>query len=222
MRKIYNPLGFSKGYNFALWFIFGGAMLGCMYQIPPELCNISSDTYFTVCLARIQFLNFRENFCPYDTSKTTGAAPGECYYYTNFTRYKVGILLHLGGILPAGIIAVLQFTPVIRHRRIILHRIGGYIALFLYLVSIVGALMIARRAFGGGLDVQSGIGALSIAVTGSFIISYVNIRRLQIEQHRTWMLRGWFYVSFLHTIHSICIEDSLTWQLRLLRLLHCA
>ena len=28
MPKLYNPIGFQKGYNCSLWFIFGGALLG--------------------------------------------------------------------------------------------------------------------------------------------------------------------------------------------------
>lgn len=28
VRKIYNPIGFQKGYNFILFFIFAGALLG--------------------------------------------------------------------------------------------------------------------------------------------------------------------------------------------------
>jgi hypothetical protein len=90
---------------------------------------------------------------------------------------------------------VFQFTPFIRHKAIILHRIGGYAALLLWLVGTVGAFMIARHAFGGGLDVQAWIGVMGIGITTCFVISYINIKRLQIEQHRAWMLRGWFYVS---------------------------
>lgn len=122
------------------------------------------------------------------------AAPGECYWYENFTRYKVGILLHLAGILPATILVVFQFTPFIRHRFIILHRIGGYAAILLYIVSLVGALMIARHAFGGGLEVQVWVWFVGIGVLVCFVLAYINIKRLQIEQHRAWMLRGWFYV----------------------------
>lgn len=44
-RKIYNPLGFKKFYNFVLFFIFGGALLG-----------------FT--LARFQYLSFDHGLCP--------------------------------------------------------------------------------------------------------------------------------------------------------------
>ncbi|XP_014553121.1 hypothetical protein COCVIDRAFT_40834 [Bipolaris victoriae FI3] len=88
-RRVVNPLGFIKVYNFWLYIIFGGAL-----------------TDFV--LARFSYLNFSHNFCPADGSSESGnsAAPGECYYYLNFTQYKVGILLHLGGILPASLIAV--------------------------------------------------------------------------------------------------------------------
>jgi hypothetical protein len=29
--KIYTSVGFKKGYNFILWFIFGGAVVGCKF-----------------------------------------------------------------------------------------------------------------------------------------------------------------------------------------------
>jgi hypothetical protein len=89
----------------------------------------------------------------------------------------------------------MQFTPFIRQRWIVVHRITGYLAMLLYTISLVGALMIARHAFGGGLDIQVWIGFVGIGVLVCFIISYINIKRLQIDQHRAWMLRGWFYVS---------------------------
>jgi hypothetical protein len=175
-RKIYNPIGFSKAYNFILWFIFAGALFG-------------------FALARFMYLNFNGQFCPSTPSPGNSAAPGECYYYTNFTRDRVGIMLHLAGILPASILVCLQFTPFIRHKWILIHRISGYLAVLLYVVSLVGALMIARHAFGGGMDVQVWVGFVGIGVLVCFILAIVNVKRLQIEQHRAWMLRGWFYVS---------------------------
>ncbi|EUC45625.1 hypothetical protein COCMIDRAFT_94973 [Bipolaris oryzae ATCC 44560] len=190
-RKVANPLGFTKTYNFWLYFVFGGALLG-------------------FSLARLQYLGFSSKFCPAAGPSSTGnsAAPGECYYYLNFNRFKVGILLHLGGVLPAGMIAVMQFTPVIRHRWLTLHRIGGYASLLLYLISLVGALMIIRHAFGGGLDVQSSLGALGFTTLGCFIISYINVKKLQIEQHRAWMLRGWFYAGCIITTRIIMIISA--------------
>lgn len=106
-------------------------------------------------------------------------------------------MLHLAGILPASVLAVVQFTPFVRHKWIIIHRISGYSVVLLYTVSLAGALMIARHAFGGGLDVQVWVGLVGIGVLVCFILAIINVKRLQIEQHRAWMLRGWFYVSHI-------------------------
>ncbi|PGH05402.1 hypothetical protein GX51_02926 [Blastomyces parvus] len=43
-RKVYNPVGFSKGYNFILFFIFAGELMG-----------------FT--LTRLQYLDYYAIFC---------------------------------------------------------------------------------------------------------------------------------------------------------------
>lgn len=96
--------------------------------------------------------------------------------------------------MPAAFLATLQFVPAIRHKIILFHRINGYIIILLVLVANAGALMIARHAFGGGMDVQAAVGVLAILTTGSLVLAFVNIKRLQIEQHRAWMLRAWFYV----------------------------
>jgi hypothetical protein len=53
--------------------------------------------------------------------------------------------------------------------------------------------MIARRAFGGGVETQAAVGSLVILTTISGAMVYYNIKRLQIEQHRAWMLRAMFY-----------------------------
>ncbi|KAL5388625.1 hypothetical protein PMIN06_003051 [Paraphaeosphaeria minitans] len=185
--KVYNPLGFAKAYNFILWFIFAGALFG-----------------FT--LARFMYLNFGGVFCPSGGSNgMVGAAPGECYWYRTFDWYKAGIILHLAGILPACILVVLQFTPAIRHKAIIVHRVSGWLAMLLWTVSVVGALMIARRAFNGGIDTQAWIGLVGFGSTICFVLSIWNIKKLQIEQHRAWMLRGWFYAGSIITNRIILI-----------------
>jgi len=170
MRKLYNPIGFTKGYNFTLFFIFAGAMVG-----------------FT--LARFQYLSYNGILCGED------AQSFDCYYYDKSTVEKAGIIMHLATILPAGFLACFQFVPAIRHKVILFHRINGYVILLLSLVGTAGALMIARHSFGGGLDVQVVVGVLTIAFIGSLGLSYYNVKRLQLEQHRAWMLRAWFYVS---------------------------
>ncbi|KAK0101807.1 hypothetical protein ONS95_006957 [Cadophora gregata] len=201
VRKVYRPLGFQKGYNFPLCksspqqtiqmltksvIIFGGAMLG-----------------FT--LARFSYLNIGGSS---SSSFKNGSAPGEWYNYRS-SHYRIGITLHLVTIIPAGFLAVFQFIPVIRHKLLLFHRLNGYLLLLLSLLGNIGALMIARRAFGGGLDVQSAVGLLAIITEVSLAMAYVNIKRLQIDQHRAWMLRAWFYFGVIITTRIIMILAAL-------------
>jgi uncharacterized membrane protein len=94
----------------------------------------------------------------------------------------------------AGLLVILQFTPAIRQKWRLVHRINGYIIVFLALIANAGAIMIAREAFGGTLATQSWVGALFILTTVGLGLAIYNIKMLQIDQHRAWMLRTWFYV----------------------------
>ena len=40
-------------------------------------------------------------------------------------------------------------------------------------------------------------------------MAYYNIKRLQIEQHRAWMLRTWFYAGSIITLRLIMILSAL-------------
>lgn len=188
VRRLAASIGFSKTYSFVLWFIFSGALLGFV-------------------LARSAYLNFYGVFCSGGGSAASQlhAAPGECYYYLNFDRYYVGIRIHLFAIILASFLVLFQFVPAIRHKFRLFHRINGYLVVLLVLVSHAGAIMIAKVAFGGTLATQMWVGTLAIVTTLALVLAWVNIKRLQIDQHRAWMLRAWFYVrisSFLHAIGS--------------------
>jgi uncharacterized membrane protein len=173
------------------------------------LCSFPLTAAIIVALARVMYLDFDGQYCPAVARNSfNGAAPGECYYYRNFLRYKAGILLHLAGILPASVIAVVQFTPFIRKRWIMVHRICGYLAIVLYVISLVGVFMIARRALGGSIDVQAWCGFVGIGVLVCFVLSVYNIKKLQIEQHRAWMLRGWFYVCGNLSYPRVTIDST--------------
>jgi hypothetical protein len=56
-------------------------------------------------------------------------------------------------------------------------------------------MMMIRHAFGGNLASQSLVGTLFVITTVGLGLAYYNIKMLQIDQHRAWMLRTWFYVS---------------------------
>jgi uncharacterized membrane protein YozB (DUF420 family) len=64
----------------------------------------------------------------------------------------------------------------------------------------IGALMVARVAFGGDLSTQAVVGLLAILTIGSLIMAYINIKRLQLDQHRAWMLRAWVYVGIFQNL----------------------
>lgn len=177
MQPSFNSLGFTKGYNLALFSLLVGSLFGFV-------------------LARFSYLDFHGILCRPDGTidASNNAAPGECFYLLRYP-YKVGMILHLSSILPAAFLACFQFIPIIRHRALIWHRASGYIIVILSPISVIGALMITRHAFGGGLDAQAAIGALGILFLCATGLAYYNIKRLQIEQHRAWMLRAWVYVS---------------------------
>lgn len=174
-RKIYNPIGFSKGYNFVLWFMFAGAMFG-------------------FALSRTMFLDYYGVYCNPNGSAGQGAGPGECFSYSKKEIYQVGIKLHLYTIIPAGILVVFQFVPFIRYNAILFHRLNGYVVIILAIIGTVGAILIAPVSFGGSLAIRGWVGALSIMFMGALVLAVWNIKTLQLEQHRAWMLRAWFYV----------------------------
>jgi len=63
--------------------------------------------------------------------------------------------------------------------------------------------MIAPASFGGGLAVRGWVGLLAIMAVTSLALAIYNIKRLQIDQHRAWMLRAWFYVSVIQTVFAV-------------------
>ena len=173
LAAIPRSFGFTKTYNFILYFILAGALFG-------------------FSLSRFMYLNINGIFCNPD-SKVGNSLPGNCYYYDK-GRDRVGILLHLGAILPASILVVFQFMPIIRHKFLIFHRISGYIILLLTLVSTAGVFMILRNAFAGAIEVQTAGGLANIMLITCLSLGYYNVKKLQLEQHRAWMMRGWVMV----------------------------
>ena len=99
--------------------------------------------------------------------------------------------MHLFGAILGGLLASFQFIPIIRYKFMLFHRINGYISMLLFLVGNAGAFMIIRRSVGGEISAQTATGTLGVLTTTSLVLAYINIKRLQIDQHRAWMLRAW-------------------------------
>jgi Predicted membrane protein (DUF2306) len=135
------------------------------------------------------------------------ASPGE-WYYLSQGHCGFGLVLHLVTVLPAGLLMGWQFIPSIRQRFYTFHRINGYTVVILIVLSNAGALMIARRSFGGGLDVQAAVGSLAVLSSVAIGMAMWNIWYLQIDQHRAWMLRTVFYMGTIITSRIIQIATA--------------
>lgn len=172
-RKFRHAVGFTKTYNLCLFILTAGALFGFV-------------------LARLEYLNIDGIYCkPGDN----GALPGECLLYSRPSVERIGIILHLGGILPAGFLVCFQFVPKIRQKIILAHRINGYAVLLLSIMGTVGALMIARKAVGGSIQSQTILGVYSFYFLGCLAMGYISVKRREIPRHRAWMLRAWVSVS---------------------------
>jgi uncharacterized membrane protein len=170
--------------NCPLGFIFGGALVGFI-------------------LARLQYLDIDGRFCPpVPASDGSSGMAAACYWVVRFTRYRVGMIMHLSTSLPAGLIAVFQFMPATR-RFVLYHRTAGYIAITLAFVGNIGALILTETAMGGDLATRTLMGTISLATTITLALAVYNIRRAQLDLHRAWMLRSWSYLGFIVTLRLI-------------------
>lgn len=177
VRRIYNPLGFHRGYNFPLWIIFGLGALG-------------------FCASRAMYLD-------YDGTYKDAKVPIGDWEYQSHGRGRVGMLMHLAAVIPIGFLLPWQFLPIIRYKFILFHRINGYLLILLLFVCDTGAILVGPGALGGTIETRLLIGVLTISTVGSAVLAYVNIKRLQIDQHRAWMLRCWAYAFNIISLRLI-------------------
>ncbi|KAF9880619.1 hypothetical protein CkaCkLH20_01661 [Colletotrichum karsti] len=177
--KVYKFFGFNHGYNFPLWVIFAGGMLG-------------------FSLSRLKDLDYDGHF-----KRDFALVPGYWYYFRD-GHYRYGMLIHLASVLPAGVLMVFQFTPVIRHKFLSFHRINGYVVLLLCLISNFSAFVVIRHKQGGHrANTQTVETLMGIMTTVGIVLAWWNIRRKQIDQHRAWMLRTMFYMGITITARLI-------------------
>jgi len=113
----------------------------------------------------------------------------DAIHYTPGVK-RIGIILHLAGILPGGFLVCFQSVLVVRYKLIIFHRLNSYLLIRLFLIPQAGAYKIIPIAAGGSPPTQISIGVLGTAVTTAIVLAYYNIKRLQIDQHRAWMQRA--------------------------------
>lgn len=113
--------------------------------------------------------------------------------------------MHLIGAIAGGFLACFQFIPIIRYKAILFHRLNGYAAIILLLIGNAGAYMIMTVSMGGQTTFQLWIGLVGAMITIGFILAIFNIKRLQIDQHRAWMLRVWTWAASIATLRLILL-----------------
>ncbi|EED18136.1 conserved hypothetical protein [Talaromyces stipitatus ATCC 10500] len=167
--------GFTKKYNFWLFSIFGFFM-----------------AFF--CFARLKYLS--------TSVLEAELTPGDWFWFHDGILH-IGFMLHLATMLPAGLLMILQFVPRIRYKFMLFHRLNGYVVIILALIGNVTAMIIARRAFGGDMGSQTCTGFLALASTVAMALAWWNIRCLQIDLHRAWMLRAMFWMGSIVSTRAI-------------------
>lgn len=125
-----------------------------------------------------------------------GAAPGECFYFLGLWPARLGLLVHLALILPASLLACMQFVPRIRRRAARVHRVGGRVSMVLALIGAAGALPTMPNAFGGDLPSQVAGYLMTFVFVGTQLAAYWHIKHRRVDQHRAWMMRSWSYVGY--------------------------
>jgi hypothetical protein len=154
-----------------------------------------------------------EQYLDYERYIKKFANPTDAIYYRKGSTkpaLRYGLLIHLATILPAGFLVVFQFVPIIRHKVILFHRINGYICLILLFVSNAGAFALMPAFLDYDAFGQISVGVLGVSTCICAILAYVNIKRLQIDQHRAWILRTWVYAASVISLRIIQIAAQHT------------
>lgn len=126
------------------------------------------------------------------------------YYSFRIPLNKLFLWLHLITVLPSGLLAVFQFVPGIRARAMSFHRTAGKIINVLAFVSTACAWGMARVSYGGDLTIQAGTYLVGVMILWSTVASWRAIRRLQIDEHRIWLIRAWSYQTCIMTLR-LCL-----------------
>ncbi|QRV87523.1 hypothetical protein RhiJN_15541 [Ceratobasidium sp. AG-Ba] len=101
-------------------------------------------------------------------------------------------------------IALPQFIPAIRRRKIILHRINGYIVFFTLIPGSVAGSIVARRAFGGDLNSEAAYYTLGFMIGPAGMLG-IYFARVNVALHREWMLRTMSYSGSVITARIITL-----------------
>ncbi|KAH7226131.1 hypothetical protein BKA60DRAFT_176757 [Fusarium oxysporum] len=185
MAALKSRLGFTNTTSFVLFCIFGGIL-------------------FLFSTLQFRLMDIDGFFCK---EGDPSSVPGECYVFQKPGLMRSGMLLHLATFLPAGALVCFQFIPALRRPKYIkFHHVNGYVVLVLSALGTVAALIIESKAMGGIFSNRIGTWTLATLVTTATVKGYVSIKNKEIEKHRAWMLRAWFWATSIITMRVILIS----------------
>ncbi|PHH52613.1 hypothetical protein CFIMG_008411RA00001 [Ceratocystis fimbriata CBS 114723] len=177
-------LGFKQRYNRNMFHLFGGITA-------------------LFAAANLQFID-QDHMCPSNPSQQYGVA-GTCFYEERHPRVRKAMAIHLACILPAALLACLQFIPAIRQRHLFAHRIFGRINLALSFVSTISNFAMSGEALGGTMASLTITWTMGILFLWCLAMGYYHAKNHRIEQHRIWMFRAWVYVGSIITTRPLTV-----------------
>jgi len=90
---------------------------------------------------------------------------------------------------------------------VLIHRLNGYGVLFCLIVGNISGSIVARRSFGGELNVQSAYMLLGVMILYSGVLGIYNVKK-DTRSHRKWMLRLVTYFSVVVSARIIMAAAS--------------
>ncbi|TVY15809.1 hypothetical protein LARI1_G005798 [Lachnellula arida] len=84
---------------------------------------------------------------------------------------------------------------------------GGFrkVGMQVHLWSVIPAIAMANRSFGGTVDTQCFTGMLAISTSVSVYKAWTSIRELKIDSHREWVLRTWAYTGSILSLRIVMV-----------------
>ncbi|CAF3522936.1 unnamed protein product [Fusarium graminearum] len=165
--------------------------------------ELAESALFLFSTLQLPYIDIDRVFC----AEIPWAVPGECYWFKRPGLMRNGLFLHLVTFLPAGALVCFQFIPVLqRPKYTAFHRANGYIVLSLSGIGIITALIISKEAMGGPITNRIGTLILATTISTSLLKAIIAIRHRKIQEHRAWMLRGWFYATSIITMRIILVS----------------
>lgn len=177
-----------------------------LYQATRKLVGFQSSTRFAMWLflsaTWVPFILISMRYFDYDGAfKAHSLGSGEWYHFRQ-GLYRIGMRAHLGAVLPAGLLAVFQFLPVTQRKYKTFHKYNGYFVSALLLFGNVPAMIISPASFGGSASLKVVIGLLAMLTSFGTYKGITTIRKIQLDEHRAWMIRTWAWGMFKYVYLS--------------------